>query len=521
MQGKKDYQEKLFNNFQLSVRVPEHNFYRRLKGVLSLDFLYKETKCYYGSSGQKSIDPVVFFKLCLVGYLENITSDRKLIEHCSMRLDILYFLGYDIDEELPWHSTISRTRQLFPESVFEDVFTKVFELCVSAGMVSGHTQAIDSAPVKANASMDSLELKVPEADLESHLREVRHISKGDKDKPLRQAKGNKAGKDQQTLSASDKELQAIKSRNSKWAKDQDQRPGAGNKGSRYTSNKTHYSPTDPDARISVKPGKARKLNYQSQLTVDTANHVISDIKAYHADGKDNQQLADIVVRVQRRLRRVGLVWENCVADTGYSSGENYAFLEERHLKSFIPPHGTYKGCPDGFTYDETEDHYRCSQGKIIPFKKVFYETKNQTKKKEYRASKKVCVDCPIRRECLGKSAQEKKFTVTYYRAEYERNIARVNSPQGRYMKAKRQSTVEPVFGTLTQFMGLRKVNTIGIKQANKCMQLSAIAYNLKKYLKFIEKHSKSGAASLRFAFYQFKAVIDVIISPNKHFEFRL
>ncbi|MEH6659343.1 transposase [Leeuwenhoekiella marinoflava] len=64
------------------------------------------------------------------------------------------------------------------------------------------------------------------------------------------------------------------------------------------------------------------------------------------------------------------------------------------------------------------------------------------------------------------------------------------------MKAKRQSTVEPVFGTLTQFMGLRKVNTIGLKQANKCMQLSAIAYNLKKYLKFTQKRVKSGAGML-------------------------
>lgn len=519
MQGKKQYQEKLFNQFQLSDRVPECNFYRRLKDVLYLDFLYQETQCFYGSSGQKSIDPLVFFKLCLVVYLENITSDRKLIEHCSMRLDILYFLGYDIDEELPWHSTISRTRGLFSGSVFEAVFTRVFEMCVSAGMVSGHTQAIDSAPVKANASMDSLELKVPEADLERHLREIRHISKGDQDRPLRQAKENKADKAQQTISASAKELQAIKSRNAKWAKDQDGRPGAGNKGSRYTSNKTHYSPTDPDARISVKPGKARKLNYQSQLTVDTAHHVISDIKAYHADGKDNQQLQDIVVRVQRRLRRSGLVWDNCVADTGYSSGENYAFLEDRNLKSFIPPHGTYKGCPDGFSYNEAKDHYVCSQGKVVPFKKVFYETKNHTKKKEYRASKKVCIDCPVRSQCLGKSAQEKKFTVTYYRAEYERNIARVNSPQGRYMKAKRQSTVEPVFGTLTQFMGLRKVNTIGIKQANKCMQLSAIAYNLKKYLKFVEKHSKSGAASLPALLSRVLAVVRLILSSYDRLRF--
>jgi transposase len=53
--------------------------------------------------------PVVFFKLLLTGYLENITSDHNLVEHCSRRMDVLYFLGFDIDEELPWHSTISRT----------------------------------------------------------------------------------------------------------------------------------------------------------------------------------------------------------------------------------------------------------------------------------------------------------------------------------------------------------------------------------------------------------------------------
>ena len=75
----------------------------------------------------------------------------------------------------------------------------------------------------------------------------------------------------------------------------------------------------------------------------------------------------------------------------------------------------------------------------------------------------------------------------------------MNSPQGRYMKGKRQSTVEPVFGTLTQFMGLRKVNTIGLAQANKVMHLSAIAYNLKKYLKFEQKRVKSGAGQLDLA----------------------
>ena len=79
------------------------------------------------------------------------------------------------------------------------------------------------------------------------------------------------------------------------------------------------------------------------------------------------------------------------------------------------------------------------------------------------------------------------------------------------MKAKRQSTVEPVFGTLTQFMGLRKINTIGIKQANKCMHMSAIAYNLKKYLKFIKKEVKSGVNQQKFVWLKLNAFIESII----------
>jgi transposase len=479
MQGKKKYQEKLFINFQLSNHVPDHNFYRRLKEVLDLRFLYSETADYYGCCGQKSVDVVVFFKLCLVGYLENIISDRQIIQHSSMRMDILYFLDYDIEESLPWHSTISRTRQLFPEEVFEGVFSKVFSMCVKKGMVSGHTQVIDAAPIKANAIMESLELKVPEQELEEYLQKVRHFSREDR-------KINKASKEEQTISANKHKLKSIESRNKKWSKDQDGRPGAKHKKAKYTSNYTHYSPSDPDAKISVKPGKTRKLNYASQLTVDSSNYVITDIFADFANKKDSQSLVQVTKRVQKRLRKEHLLWQNLLADTGYSSGDNYAFLEQENLKSYIPAHGTYKGGPDGFTYVMETDSWLCPQGKTIPYGKTYYETKNHTKKKEYRASKHLCTGCPIKATCLKKS-KEKRFSITYYKAEYDRAIVRVKSSRGRYMKLKRSSTVEPVFGTLTQFMGLRKVFTKGIKQAQKVMLMSAIAYNLKKYLKFTQK----------------------------------
>jgi hypothetical protein len=66
MQGQKQYQEKLFLSFRLSDRIPDDNFYRRLKEVLDLTFLPQLTSQYYGKEGQKSIDPIVFFKFMLI-----------------------------------------------------------------------------------------------------------------------------------------------------------------------------------------------------------------------------------------------------------------------------------------------------------------------------------------------------------------------------------------------------------------------------------------------------------------------
>jgi transposase len=333
MQGKKTYSEKLFTSFQLSDRVPEENFYRRLKSALDLSFMRKLTAPYYGDCGQKSIDPEVFMRIMLVGYLENISSDRQLLNHCAMRLDILFFLGYDIDEPLPWHSTLSRTRALLPDQVFTEAFECILSLCVEAGMVRGFTQAIDSAPIKANASMDSLELKVPTEELEEHLRRVRAMSEIDKrpkpdqdDRtnddnqpkggPSRKAKHNKASEAQRQVTASKEELNELASRNKKWGTEQSERPGAKHNQSKYTSNKTHFSPVDPDARISVKPGKARKLNYHAQMAVDTDQHVITHIGADFADKVDSLSLQQIVKTLQPRLRKAHLLWRNVAADAG-------------------------------------------------------------------------------------------------------------------------------------------------------------------------------------------------------------
>src|SRR5690554_6913370 len=142
MQGRKDFTPKLFYELSLDSLVPKDDFNRKVNKYLDLHFLYKATEKYYGSEGQQSIDPVVFFKILLVGYLNNINSDRALLRYCSDSLSVRLFLGYDLDED------------------------------------------------------------------------------GEEIRP------------------------------------------------KYLSNHTHYSPTDPDAKISTKPGKPRQLNYAGQLAVD-------------------------------------------------------------------------------------------------------------------------------------------------------------------------------------------------------------------------------------------------------------
>ncbi len=100
MQGRKQLTPQLFYQLSLDQLVPEDNFYRRINNHLNLDFLYPATKQYYGSEGQQSIDPVVFFKILLVGYLNNINSDRALLAYCNNCLDVRLFLGYDLNESL-------------------------------------------------------------------------------------------------------------------------------------------------------------------------------------------------------------------------------------------------------------------------------------------------------------------------------------------------------------------------------------------------------------------------------------
>ncbi|GGI27081.1 IS1182 family transposase [Pedobacter mendelii] len=441
MQGKKIYQEKLFLTFQLSEHIPADNIYRRLNELIDFNFLYKSTASYYGPEGQKSIDPVVFMKLMLAGYLENLVSDRRIINALRLRLDIRYFIGYDLDEELPWHSTLSRTRQLYGEEVFTELFKNILKQCIQKGMVSGKRQAVDSVFIKANASIERMLEKEILDDLSIYNQEL----------------------------ASNEELTAAKI-------DSDEKQGAMlSKGSKFTNN-TQYSPVDPDSRLSIKPGKVSNLNYLGQVSVDTASHVITHVQVFHADKRDSQCLPAILVRVADTLRENNLVLEEIIADTNYSSGNSLKALSAMDLTGYIPNTGRFIYEKKGFTYHPQGDYYECRNGKSLTFK-GFSEND-----KRYMIARKNCMDCPFKDTCIG----NRKYMVvksTKDKPYYDQMHLRMQTKKAARMMKKRQSTVEPVIGTLVNYLGIKKVSSRGISQANKCLTMAAAAYNLKKLLK--------------------------------------
>jgi len=504
MQGRKSYQEKLYTNFQLSDRVPADNFYRKLKTTLDLDFVYDRTRQYYGTEGQESIDPIVFFKLMLVGYLENLGSDRRIINTTSMRLDILYFIGYDIDEPLPWHSTLSRTRQLYGEDVFKDLFKSVLKLCINKGMVSGRRQAVDSALIKANASMDSIAEKEIVNDVEAFSDEL----KSNEENGPPKVNAYKKKKVEEHHRWKQKAYQGQPASRVKQNPDtpENQRP-------KFLSNHTHYSTTDTDARIAVKPGKPRQFNYLAQTSVDTEHHVITHIEAHHADKKDSQCLPNVIEGLKENLEPEGIIIEQLLADTGYSSGQALKALEENNITGYIPNFGQYKHEREGFTYHKEGDYYTCTQNKKVEFKKI--KDNNGYAMKEYRTTRKDCAHCPLRTTCIGKSF-EKSIRDTVDKPYYDKMHERLKTSYARKMKKLRQSTVEPVLGTLINFLSMKRVNTRGIKLANKCMLMAAIAYNLKKMLKF--KGSNPTAVTLQVR-HQATNFLSSIFSPSFPFAF--
>jgi transposase len=167
-------------NLSLEALVPTGHFYRHLDAKLDLAFARELVRSTYRQGGRPSIDPVVFFKLQLVMFFEGIRSERELVRVAADRLSLRWYLGYDLHEALPDHSSLTRIRQRYGLAVFRRFFEAIVEQCRGAGLVWGKELYFDATQVNANASLDSI---APRFAVEAHLGELFADSDGRSDPP--------------------------------------------------------------------------------------------------------------------------------------------------------------------------------------------------------------------------------------------------------------------------------------------------------------------------------------------------
>jgi transposase len=149
--------------------VPTDNFYRDLERRLDLSFVREMVAPLYACSGRPSVDPVVYFKLQLVMFFEDLRSERQLMEVAADRLSVRWYLGYDLFEPLPDHSSLTKIRERYGLEIFKEFFERIVEMCADAGLVWGEELYFDATKIEANASLESI---TPRFAVEQHLKDL-------------------------------------------------------------------------------------------------------------------------------------------------------------------------------------------------------------------------------------------------------------------------------------------------------------------------------------------------------------
>ena len=239
--------------------VPEGHFLRRLEQALDLSFVYEETVYLYSRKyGRPPIDPVVLVKYLLVGYLYGIPSERQIEQRIQTDVALRWYLGLDLFDRVPDHSTISQLRRRKPSfrKVFRRLFEEVVRQCVTKGLVSGRLAATDSTHVKANASRASEYLVEMPAE---------------------------PGIYWERLDAYEEE--GLEKLAQKTGKRRKKRTKQIKKGSGRT--KKRVSCTDPEAGHMKRPGKPEGPHYLSHQTLDTDHGIILGVTVTPGDVHDS------------------------------------------------------------------------------------------------------------------------------------------------------------------------------------------------------------------------------------------
>jgi transposase len=452
--------------------VPANHFYRHLEAELDLSFVREWAHELYADRGRPSIDPVVFFKLQLVMFFEDIRSERQLIATASLNLAHRWYLGYALDEDLPDHSSLTRIRQRLGIDVFQRFFEQIVDLCQEAGLVWGRELYFDATKVEANAGVPSL---VPRFYYDA----TTHVADLFQDEPAAPPQLDSALPSGIVLLPIDSQKVPAEGE-PPWRLLEERRldPTRPSRGGYRRTGDFRVSPTDPDASPMWDWGAIR-LGYHDHYVVDGGKHrIILAALVTPADVMENQAMRDLLWRVCFRRK----IWPHQVTgDAKYGTTENIVAVEDAGIRAYVPltdfAHRSDFYGQDDFVFDRERDEYRCPQGHPLSR----YSTKRTEGVVAYRGEAAVCNACPVKAKCTT-SDHGRKVQRSFY-IDYLEKVRAYHATEP-YKKAirKRQVWVEPLFAEAKEWHGLRRLRLRGLMNANIQGLLIAAGQNLKRFL---------------------------------------
>lgn len=312
---KKHRQQKLWVETQALAKAPGHPFYERLAKILKKhDFdSFVEERCqafYAETMGRPSLPPAIYFRLLLIGFFEGIDSERGIAWRLADSISLRGFLGYELSDKTPNHSTISRTRRLIDVETHDAVLTWVLQRLAKAKLLKGKTLGIDATTLEANAAMRSIVRRDTGESYEDYLRRLAESSgvetptRADLARFDRQRKGKK------------------------------------------TSNEDWTNPHDPDARVTkMKDGRTR-MGHKVEHAVDMETGAVVGITVQPADQGDTSSYERTLDAATASLEGVMADEEaseslsdqlltELVADKGYHSNAVLKDQRQAGLRTYI------------------------------------------------------------------------------------------------------------------------------------------------------------------------------------------
>lgn len=350
-----NFQPKLFYfNVNLDRRVPQNHILRKINEKIDFNFIYKEVRDAYGINGNVSVPPPVILKMMLLLILYNVRSERELMNTIPFRLDWLWFLGYDLDDEIPNHSVLSKARARWGVTAFKILFERIVWQCVEAGLVDGRKLFVDSSLIDADASNNSV---VDTHSLKKYL-----------------------NKSYRRLEERLDDLDVQKS---------------------TPANSRYISTTDPDASVTRHSNGKSKLRYKTHRAVDDKCEVITATQVTTGSVDDGDVLKEIIEIHEQNIQKSV---DTVVADSKYGTIENFLLCHDLGLRAHIPSlektqrgSGRQKGIfpKEAFSYNSDTDTFTCPAGIILKRRNYHKERKHY----EYKASSKICALCELRERC--------------------------------------------------------------------------------------------------------------------------